>query len=175
MSTQVTEAVVETVETVETVEAKAPVIPTASRGKEFLFGGVSTRDGITKLRFATFDRTPILTSEGHIDIRFMRADQPMTRPEIARLMQTHELFQDELSQKLLAEYITKGEKPVKAAGTGRRGRKPKLSGSDEQALAQAAAKAASSSTSIDEETLELSGEELALAQARAKAEQVELA
>lgn len=87
--------------------------------KTFSVAGVSTQNGVTKVRFANdlVNRIKILTKNEHTDIELIEMGAEMTKEEICKVLMNHPKFQSEAAQGAIAEYVTrnvKSEAPVKA-------------------------------------------------------------
>ena len=115
--------------------------------KQYIRAGITTWKGETKIRFGNQDRTSIMVKEGQTDINMLQlSETPLDKRDLVLLMKDHEKFQDEVSQRLVAEFlgsVAKAEERAqsKADGTAKpRGRKPKAESADEAAIAQAVAK-----------------------------------
>ena len=80
--------------------------------------GVSKLDGEYKVRFATdIMRIKVLAKHGHEDIRLCELDQPMTKYDAVKAIQTMDEYQDAAAQSAIAEYLEdKAPKASKVAG-----------------------------------------------------------
>ena len=61
----------------------------------FKVAGVSTHNGITKVRFANdfVSRVKMLVKAGHTDIELFELVEPLTKPEVVAYLKTTELMQ----------------------------------------------------------------------------------
>ena len=82
--------------------------------KTFTVTGVSTLNGVVKVRFANdlAARVKILSKNEHSEIRLIELDEPMTKVEAARHLYTHEMFADTGANGVVATFITKNDKEV---------------------------------------------------------------
>ena len=80
--------------------------------KTYSVAGVSTQDGVTKVRFANdlVNRIKILTKNGHTDIELLEMGSEMTKEEICKVLMDHPKFQSEAAQGAIAEYVTRNVK-----------------------------------------------------------------
>lgn len=81
--------------------------------KLFNVVGVSKLNGEYKVRFATdIMRIKVLDKHGHEDVRMCELDEPMTKYEAVKAIQTMDAYQDAAAQSAIAEYLE--EKAPKA-------------------------------------------------------------
>lgn len=74
--------------------------------KLFNVVGVSKHNGEYKVRFATdIMRIKVLDKHGHEDVRLCELDDPVSKLEAARQIQTMAEFSDAAAQSVIAEYI----------------------------------------------------------------------
>ena len=61
----------------------------------FKVAGVSTLNGVTKVRFANdfVSRVKMLVKGGHIDIELFELTEPLTKPEVVAYLKTTDLMQ----------------------------------------------------------------------------------
>lgn len=90
----------------------------------YTVAGVSTKDEVIKLRFATDlkHRAAQLAYHGHSAIKLIELPEGMSKIDAALHLQAHDDFQDEASQATIAQFISKNEPKV----PGKRGRPMKL-------------------------------------------------
>jgi hypothetical protein len=84
--------------------------------KTFSVAGVSTLNGVTKVRFANdfVNRFKILAKNEHQDINLIELGTEMTKAEICAVLMAHPKFQSEAAQGAIAEYVTRNVKSPKA-------------------------------------------------------------
>jgi hypothetical protein len=84
--------------------------------KTFSVAGVSTLNGVTKVRFANdfVNRFKILAKNDHQDIELIELGTEMTKSEICQVLMAHPKFQSEAAQGAIAEYVTRNVKSPKA-------------------------------------------------------------
>lgn len=80
--------------------------------KTFEVAGVSTLDGVTKVRFANdyVGRFKILAKNGHQDIRLLELGSKMSKADICQVLLNHPNFQDEAAQSAIAEFVVRNVK-----------------------------------------------------------------
>lgn len=80
--------------------------------KTYSVAGVSTQNGVTKVRFANdlVNRIKILTKNQHTDIELIEMGAEMTKEEICKVLMNHPKFQSEAAQGAIAEYVTRNVK-----------------------------------------------------------------
>lgn len=80
--------------------------------KTYSVAGVSTQDGVTKVRFANdlVNRIKILTKNDHTDIELIELGSEMTKEDICKMLMDHPKFQSEAAQGAIAEYVTRNVK-----------------------------------------------------------------
>ena len=80
--------------------------------KTYTVAGVSTQDGVTKVRFANdyVNRIKILSKNKHTDIELIELGSEMTKEDICKLLMDHPKFQSEAAQGAIAEYVTRNVK-----------------------------------------------------------------
>jgi|SaaInl5LU_22_DNA_1037371.scaffolds.fasta_scaffold42339_1 hypothetical protein len=121
--------------------------------KTFSVAGVSTFNGVTKVRFANdfVSRIKILDKNDHKDVELIELGTELTKEEVCKVLVAHPKFQSETAQAAIAEYLTRNVKTVKqpkAAKTPKVAKTTKL----EQDI-EAAVKAAKINTNDFEEAL----------------------
>ena len=82
--------------------------------KTFTVAGVSTLNGVTKVRFANdyVGRFKILAKNLHQDIELIELAQPMTKAEVCKFLLTHEKFQGEAAQGAISEFVVRNCKEI---------------------------------------------------------------
>ena len=82
--------------------------------KTFSVAGVSTLNGVTKVRFANdfVNRFKILAKNDHTDIELIELGGEFSKAECCQILMQHEKFQGEAAQGAIAEYVARN---VKAA------------------------------------------------------------
>jgi hypothetical protein len=82
--------------------------------KTFNTAGVSTLNGVTKVRFANdyVGRFKILAKNGHTDINLIELGQDLTKAEICKVLMAHDKFQNEAAQTAIAEFVVRNCKEV---------------------------------------------------------------
>ena len=82
--------------------------------KTFEVAGVSTLNGVTKVRFANdyVGRFKILIKNGHEDINLIELGEKLTKGEICQVLLAHPNFQDEAAQSAIAEFVVRNVKEV---------------------------------------------------------------
>jgi hypothetical protein len=77
--------------------------------KTFSVAGVSTQNGITKVRFANdyVGRFKILAKNGHDNIELIELGDSFSKAEICQILMQHEKFQDEAAQSAISEYVVR--------------------------------------------------------------------
>jgi len=77
--------------------------------KTFEVAGVSTLNGVTKIRFANdyVSRFKALIKNGHEDIRLIDLGKKLTKADICKVLMAHPDFQDEAAQGAIAEYVVR--------------------------------------------------------------------
>jgi len=82
--------------------------------KTFTVAGVSTLNGVTKVRFANdyVGRFKILAKNDHQDIELVELAQPMTKAEVCKFLFTHEKFQGEAAQGAISEFVVRNCKEI---------------------------------------------------------------
>ena len=116
--------------------------------KTFSVAGVSTFNGVTKVRFANdfVSRIKILDKNQHTDVELIELGTELTKEEVCKVLVAHPKFQGEAAQAAIAEYLTRNVKTVKAPKAVKpEGKKTKL----EQDI-QAACDAAKEKINLDE-------------------------
>ena len=84
--------------------------------KTFSVAGVSTLNGVTKVRFANdfVNRFKILIKNGHEDINLIELGNEMTKAEICKVLVAHPNFQDEAAQTAITEFVVRNCKEIAA-------------------------------------------------------------
>jgi hypothetical protein len=84
--------------------------------KLFSVAGVSTLNGVTKVRFASdfVNRFKILAKNDHQDINLIELGGEFTKEQVCQILMAHDKFQSETAQGAIAEYVTRNVKAVKA-------------------------------------------------------------
>ena len=82
--------------------------------KTFEVAGVSTLNGVTKVRFANdyVGRFKALIKNGHEDIRLIELGQKLTKADICQVLLAHPDFNDEAAQGAIAEYVVRNVREV---------------------------------------------------------------
>jgi hypothetical protein len=80
--------------------------------KTFSVAGVSTLNGVTKVRFANdfVGRFKILAKNGHQDINLIELGSELTKAQICEVLMAHEGFQDEAAQTAISEFVVRNIK-----------------------------------------------------------------
>lgn len=83
--------------------------------KTFSVAGVSTLNGVTKVRFANdyVNRFKILAKNGHIDINLIELGSELTKAQICEVLLAHPNFQDEAAQTAIGEFVVRNVKVAK--------------------------------------------------------------
>ena len=119
--------------------------------KTFSVAGVSTFNGVTKVRFANdfVSRIKILDKNQHTDVELIELGAELSKEDVCKVLVAHPKFQSEAAQTAIAEYLTRNVKTVKAPKAVKtvkpEGKKTKL----EQDI-QAACEAAKAKVNLDE-------------------------
>tara|TARA_B110000240_G_scaffold87034_1_gene98979 strand:+ start:1030 stop:1416 length:387 start_codon:yes stop_codon:yes gene_type:complete len=84
--------------------------------KTFTVAGVSTNQGVTKVRFANdfVARIKILDKNGHTDVNLKEFDTPMTKAQVCETLMNDASFQDEASQGAISEFVVRNCKTIAA-------------------------------------------------------------
>jgi len=82
--------------------------------KTFEVAGVSTLNGVTKVRFANdyVGRFKILAKNNHQDIELIELGDKFTKAEICQILLQHEKFQGEAAQGAISEFVVRNCKAV---------------------------------------------------------------
>ena len=82
--------------------------------KTFSVAGVSTLNGVTKVRFANdfVNRFKILAKNEHQDINLIELGGEFTKEQVCQILMSHEKFQSETAQGAIAEYVTRNIKSI---------------------------------------------------------------
>ena len=82
--------------------------------KTFEVAGVSTLNGVTKVRFANdyVGRFKILAKNNHQDIELIELGEKMTKAEICKLLMSHPKFQGEAAQSAISEFVVRNCKEI---------------------------------------------------------------
>jgi len=85
--------------------------------KTFSVAGVSTFNGVTKVRFANdfVSRIKILDKNQHTDVELIELGTELTKEEVCKVLVAHPKFQSETAQTAIAEYLTRNVKQPKVA------------------------------------------------------------
>jgi hypothetical protein len=80
--------------------------------KTFSVAGVSTLNGVTKVRFANdfVGRFKILAKNGHQDINLIELGSELTKAQICEVLLAHPNFQDEVAQAAIGEFVVRNVK-----------------------------------------------------------------
>ena len=83
--------------------------------KTFSVAGVSTLNGVTKVRFANdyVGRFKVLIKNGHDDINIIELGDELTKAEVCQVLMSHPSFQDEAAQTAISEYVVRNVKEIK--------------------------------------------------------------
>ena len=83
--------------------------------KTFSVAGVSTFNGVTKVRFANdyVGRFKILAKNDHQDIELIELGGEFTKAEVCQILMNHPKFQSETAQTAIAEFVVRNVKQVK--------------------------------------------------------------
>lgn len=83
--------------------------------KTFSVAGVSTLNGVTKVRFANdfVSRIKILDKNEHTDVELIELGAELTKEDVCKVLVAHPKFQGEAAQTAIAEYLTRNVKTVK--------------------------------------------------------------
>ena len=84
--------------------------------KTFTVAGVSTFNGVTKVRFANdfVARIKILDKNGHTEVNLKEFDTPMTKAQVCETLINDSSFQDEASQGAISEFVVRNCKEIAA-------------------------------------------------------------
>jgi len=77
--------------------------------KTFSVAGTSTKNGVTKVRFANdfVNRFKILIKNGHEDINLIELGGEFTKAEIIKILSAHPSFENEIAQSAIYEYAVR--------------------------------------------------------------------
>ena len=80
--------------------------------KTFSVAGVSTLNGVTKVRFANdfVNRFKILAKNGHTDIELIELGGEFSKAEVCQILMAHDKFQGEAAQSAIAEFVVRNVK-----------------------------------------------------------------
>lgn len=83
--------------------------------KTFSVAGVSTLNGVTKVRFANdyVNRFKILAKNGHTDIELIELGSELTKADICQVLIAHPKFQGEAAQSAISEFVARNVKSEK--------------------------------------------------------------
>ena len=83
--------------------------------KTFSVAGVSTLNGVTKVRFANdfVNRFKILAKNDHQDIELIELGGEFTKAEVCQILMAHPKFQNEAAQTAIAEFVVRNVKSTK--------------------------------------------------------------
>jgi hypothetical protein len=84
--------------------------------KTFTVAGVSTNQGVTKVRFANdfVARIKILDKNGHTDVNLKEFSTPLTKAQVCETLLNDASFQDEASQGAISEFVVRNCKSIAA-------------------------------------------------------------
>ena len=84
--------------------------------KTFTVAGVSTNQGVTKVRFANdfVARFKILDKNGHTDVNLKEFSTPLTKAQVCETLLNDASFQDEASQGAISEFVVRNCKSIAA-------------------------------------------------------------
>ena len=91
--------------------------------KTFSVAGVSTLNGVTKVRFANdfVSRIKILAKNGHEDVILVELDEAVSKMDACSVLMQHPAMQGETAQGAVAEWVVRNTpkvpKPRKAKAT----------------------------------------------------------
>lgn len=87
--------------------------------KTFSVAGVSTLNGVTKVRFANdfVGRFKVLAKNDHQDIELIELGSELTKAEICQVLMAHPKFQNEAAQTAIAEFVVRNVKTIKQKET----------------------------------------------------------
>ena len=82
--------------------------------KTFTVAGVSTLNGVTKVRFANdfVARIKILAKNGHVDVNLKEFDNAMTKAQICETLINDKDFQGEAAQGAISEFVVRNCKDM---------------------------------------------------------------
>ena len=82
--------------------------------KTFSVAGVSTLNGVTKVRFANdfVNRFKILAKNDHQDIELIELGGEFTKAEVCQILMQHPKFQNEAAQSAIAEFVVRNVKEI---------------------------------------------------------------
>ena len=84
--------------------------------KTFTVAGVSTNQGVTKVRFANdfVARIKILDKNGHTEVNLKEVSTPLTKAQVCETLLNDASFQDEASQGAISEFVVRNCKSIAA-------------------------------------------------------------
>lgn len=84
--------------------------------KTFSVAGVSTLNGVTKVRFANdfVNRFKILSKNGHTDIELIELGGEFSKAEVCQVLMSHPKFQSETAQSAITEFVARNVKAPSA-------------------------------------------------------------
>jgi hypothetical protein len=84
--------------------------------KTFTVAGVSTLNGVTKVRFANdfVSRIKILDKNGHTDVILKEFDNAMTKAQVCETLLSDADFQGEAAQGAISEFVVRNCKEIAA-------------------------------------------------------------
>lgn len=84
--------------------------------KTFTVAGVSTLNGVTKVRFANdfVARIKILDKNGHTDVILKEFDSPMSKAQVCETLLNDADFQGEAAQGAISEFVVRNCKSIAA-------------------------------------------------------------
>jgi hypothetical protein len=82
--------------------------------KTFTVAGVSTLNGVTKVRFANdfVSRIKVLAKNGHEDVNLKEFDKAMSKAEVCETLINDPEFQGEAAQGAIAEFVVRNCKDM---------------------------------------------------------------
>jgi|TARA_B110000444_G_scaffold102995_1_gene97231 hypothetical protein len=82
--------------------------------KTFTVAGVSTLNGVTKVRFANdfVARIKILDKNGHTDVILKEFDSPMSKAQVCETLLNDADFQGEAAQGAISEFVVRNCKAI---------------------------------------------------------------
>ena len=123
--------------------------------KTFSVAGVSTFNGVTKVRFANdfVSRIKILDKNDHKDVELIELGTELTKEEVCKVLVAHPKFQSETAQAAIAEYLTRNVKTIKQPKAAKTPKVAKAKTTKLEQDIEAAVKAAKINTNDFEEAL----------------------
>ena len=83
--------------------------------KTFSVAGTSTKNGITKIRFANdfVNRLKILYKNGHENVELIELGGEFTKAQVCQILMAHDKFQSEDQQSAIYEFVVRNCKDIK--------------------------------------------------------------